>query len=172
MKRKYGRWKNGKGSKEDYREGKKSLRQFLFVKRRKEKREDEEEELRNIRNEKEAWDYIIRRRKKRKWKENSMQKEEWRNHFIKLLRGMEMEVEDIGMSATRKMSNTDECEAEEEREKESIEKEQEEEKKLEEEKIARAVKKMKLVKVAGIDGIPIETWRSRYSSKEEFGRFN
>jgi len=64
VKRKYRSWKNGKGSKEDYIDGKKSLRRLL-EKRRKEKRKEEMEELRNLKSEKEIWGFINKKRKKK-----------------------------------------------------------------------------------------------------------
>jgi len=68
VKRKYRNWKKGKGSKEDFIEGKKSLRRL--EKRRKEKREKEIEELRNLKSEKEEVGIY-----KQEKKEESMEEE-------------------------------------------------------------------------------------------------
>jgi len=76
-------------------------------------------------------------------KENKIGKEEWRNHFMKSL-------DKIGVGTT---TGTIEIEEEEK----IVET-------TEEEEIRRAIKKMKMKKTAGIDGIPMEAWR--YAGKE------
>ncbi|KMQ96026.1 rna-directed dna polymerase from mobile element jockey-like protein [Lasius niger] len=121
----------------------------MLENKRKEKREEEERELRNLRNEKDIWRYINRRRKKREWKENSIRKEEWKEYFMKLLGGSEEKEE----ADNRNEEIGDKGDIGE------IKKKSEEEKLLEEEEIVEAVKKMKIGKAAGIDGIPLEAWK-------------
>lgn len=74
---------------------------------------------------------------------------------MNLLGGMKIEAENIKRSATRKMSDIDKYKAKEEHEKESTDKKQGK-KELVEKEIVRTVKKIKLGKAAGIDGIPME----------------
>ncbi|XP_071582471.1 uncharacterized protein [Temnothorax nylanderi] len=146
VKRQYRRWRSGKGSKEDYLEGKKGLKGWL-EKKRMEKREREEEELRKLKDEKKIWNYINSRRKKKEWKENNIPKENWRSYFMELLGGSEMEGRDEALEV-RDMGT-------EERNEEQV---QDIEMELQEEEIVRAVRNMKLGKAAGVDGIPMEAW--------------
>jgi len=99
--------------------------------------------LKRIGRETEIWRYINRKCGKKKWVENKIGKEVWRNHFMRLLDKVEVAV---SIEAT------------------GIEEEEKIEETLEEEEIRRAIKKMKMKKVAGIDGIPMEAWR--YAGKE------
>lgn len=59
-----------------------------------ERKEGEQEELRNIKCVAEVWKYIKKRRGKKKWVENNIQKEEWVEHFKKLLEGTETKTEE------------------------------------------------------------------------------
>lgn len=92
VKRIYVRWKTGKGTKERYVEERKSFRIFLEEKRKK-KREEEEKELRNIHWPSQVWKFINKKRNKREWKENNIEKEEWRRYFMNLLEGADYEGE-------------------------------------------------------------------------------
>jgi len=123
----------------------------MVEKKQKEKREKEEEELKKIGNESEIWSYINRKCGKKKWVENKIGKEEWRKHFMKLLDGAE---EEWVTEAIEK--------GKEEYTEETVEEKTEET--IEEEEITRAMKKMKMKKAAGIDGIPMEAWR--FAGKE------
>lgn len=91
-----------------------------------------------MKKEAEVWKYINKKRRKKKWKENNIKKEEWRNYFRRLLDGLE-EVEISG-------------------EKEEEEREQGEEE-IEEVEIKEAVRKMKTREAAGVDGISMEAWK-------------
>lgn len=91
-----------------------------------------------MKKEAEVWKYINKKRGKKKWKENNIKKEEWRNYFRRLLDGLE--------------------EVEISREKEEKEREQGEEE-IEEVEIKEAVRKMKTREAAGVDGIPMEAWK-------------
>jgi len=142
LKRIYRRWRKGKIVREKYMEERRRFKLWLEKKQR-EKREEEEEALKSLRNEKEIWEYINRKRGKRKWVENKIGKEEWRNYFMRLLDGVEVEAATEGTVAE---------------ENEKVEEG------IEEEEIKKALKKMKMKKAAGIDGIPMEAWR--YAGKE------
>lgn len=137
MKRSYKKWKREKIGKEKYMEERRKFRELL-EKKQKEKREEKEEELKKLKKEAEVWKYINKKRGKKKWKENNIKKEEWRNYFRRLLDGLE-EVEISG-------------------EKEEEEREQGEEE-IEEVEIKEAVRKMKTREAAGVDGIPMEAWK-------------
>lgn len=159
VKRKYKRWKKGRGRREDFMEGRRDFRELL-ERRRKDKRAEEEEELRNLRNEKEIWRFINRRRKKKEWTENNIQGEEWRKHFMKLLGGTEKEITMKGNGTERKIGEEGDGTTIIEIRGEKHERyEQEEERELEEGEIAEAVMRMKIGKAAGIDGIPMEALR-------------
>lgn len=136
VKRSYKKWKREKIGKEKYMEERKFRE--LLEKKQKEKREEEEEELKKLKKEAEVWKYINKKRGKKKWKENNIKKEEWRNYFRRLLDSLE-EVEISG-------------------EKEEEEREQGEEE-IEEVEIKEAVRKMKTREAAGVDGITMEAWK-------------
>jgi len=104
----------------------------------KEKRTKEEEELRNMKREAEVWKFINKKRGVRKWNENNIGEEEWRSYFMELLEGEKMEIkEEVRVGEIGKV--------------------------MEEEigigEVRNAIKKLKVKKVAGIDGIPIEAWK-------------
>lgn len=82
VKRLYKKWKSGRGRREEYVKGRKSLREFLKFKikeKRKKKEEElrrkrkkEEQELRRLRKDFEIWKFINKKRNKRDWKENNI----------------------------------------------------------------------------------------------------
>lgn len=146
--RMYRRWRRGKVDKDKYIEERRSLRTYLEEKQKK-KRKEEGEELRSLRNEKEVWKYINKRRYKRNWIRNNKSGEAWKNYFMKLLEGEEAE------GGERSWNKQEEKEGARNREIRKIEEGEE----LEKEEIRQAVLKMKLKKAAGIDGIPMEAWR-------------
>lgn len=137
----YNLWKKGKGR------GEKSMwleeedsENSQKVKGWREKRQ-REEKLKMLRNEANIWKVINKKRNKKEWNENNIRKEVWRDYFMKLLGGLEKDSEE-----ERKEPRTEWIETGKEKE-------------LEEEEIYAAVRKMKLKKAAGIDGIPMEAWR-------------
>jgi len=83
--------------------------------------------------------------------ENKIGKEEWRNHFMKLLDGAE---EEFGTEVTE------------------IGEEEKTEETIEEEEIKKAMKKIKMKKAAGIDGIPMEAWRFAGRVVDGFSEIN
>lgn len=139
VKRIYKSWKLGKGTREKYIEERKGLRTYLEEKRKK-KREEEEEELRSIHRESEVWKFINRKRNKREWKENNIEDEVWRKHFMELLGGEDIE-ETLGQEMYKQAERF------------------EDQKEVEEEEIGKAVMKLKVGKAVGTDGIPLEAWR-------------
>lgn len=85
IKRIYSKWKKGRGKKEEYIESRRGLNNFQ---RRKGKRNGRGREIKK--SESKVQEFINRKRRKRELKENNIDKEEWRRHFMKLLGGMEI----------------------------------------------------------------------------------
>jgi len=138
VKRIYSRWRKGKIVRARYMEERKLYRKWL-EKKQKEKKE-EEEELKRIKRETKVWKFINKKKGNKTWNENTIGKEEWRRHFMKLLDGTELESE---------MVDEEEDKAIGWQEREEIEKKE----------MRRAIKKLKIKKAAGIDGIPMEAWK-------------
>lgn len=116
-------------------------------KKQKERKIEEELELRNLKNSNEVWEYINKKRKRKEDITNRITKEEWKYHFLKLLDGKEEE-EKEGQS----MENTEEGREEMKRKEKDIGQD------IEEEEIITAMKRMKMKKAPGIEGIPMEAW--------------
>ena len=88
----YWRWRKGKIGREDYLQEKRRFKKLLKKKQR-EKSEEEEEGLRSFKREVDIWKYINKKRD-RKRHENSINKEQWKNHFKDLLGSKEAEREE------------------------------------------------------------------------------
>lgn len=84
----------------------------------------------------------------KKWKENNISKEKWKDYFTELLEGKE-----VGSKEDKKQEQGNER-----KEEEKINKEEEEED-IKEEEIEKIVRKMKKKKAAGIVGIPMLAWK-------------
>ena len=80
IKKTYWRWRKGKIGREDYLQEKRRFKELLKKKQR-EKREEEKEELRNYKREMDIWKYNNKKRSRKRQIENSINKEQWRNHF-------------------------------------------------------------------------------------------
>ncbi|XP_020296581.1 UPF0329 protein ECU05_1680/ECU11_0050-like [Pseudomyrmex gracilis] len=145
-KKSYKKWKSDKITRQEYLEQKKEWRRYM-EKKRIEKREEEEKTLKMIRTEAEVWRFINKRRKKRETRETNLEVEEWRKHFVNLLKGQETWEEEEN-------KGSEEWEKEDEQRKEKRQGED-----PSEEEIRKIVKKMKMKKAAGIDGIPMEAWK-------------
>lgn len=78
-------------------EEKRKLKELAEQKQR-EKREEEEIELKNLRSVAEVWKFINRKRRKKVWKEANIRKEVWQNHFMELLEGTAVQVDDRNSS--------------------------------------------------------------------------
>lgn len=131
------------------------MRKYLGEKR-KVKREEKEKE-RNLKKEKEIWKFINRKRKKRDWRKNNIKKEEWRKYFMELLERREITRINTGnIEKAEEIVETGQDEIEEEANENQEEVNTEE---LGTDEIGKAVIKMKLNKVAGIDGIQMEAWK-------------
>lgn len=98
-----------------------------------------------MRNEKEVWKFINKRRK-RNWIRNKISKEVWKKHFMALLD----EEETVEGGRSRNTQEDEGCKRNGDLRR--IEDDEE----LEEEEIRQAVLRMKLKKAAGFDGIPME----------------
>jgi len=112
----------------------------LIEEKQKRKREKEDLELRNIRRESEVWNYINKKRRRGQRMENGIEPERWRLHFKDLLEGVEPEV-------GKRIQENEVRIGEEEGEN------------IQEEEIKEVVRKIKKKKAAGVDGIPMETWK-------------
>jgi len=142
LKRVYWRWRKKKIGRNRYVEERKKFRTML-EEVQKEKRAKEEEELRNMKREADVWKFINKKRGIKKGYVNNIGEEEWRSYFMNLLEG-----EEIGKSKK--------LEAKEEK-RDAIE-----EVGLGE--VREAIKKLKVKKAAGVDGIPMEAWK--YASED------
>lgn len=109
------------------------------------KKREEKEKLKRIKRKREMWEYINKKRGKKQRKGNNIEKEVWREHFMKLLQGTE----------------TYELEEDEGKEEEDIREagQEEQEEEIKEEEIKKVVKKMKVKKATDIDGISMEVWK-------------
>jgi len=89
-----------------------------------------------MKREAEVWKFINKKRGVRKWNENNIGEEEWRRYFMELLEGEKMEI--------RKKAGPEEIG-----------------RVIEEEigEVRNAIKKLKVKKAAGVDGIPMEAWK-------------
>lgn len=85
----YKKWRNGRSKREEYLEERKKLKEFLEIKQ-KSRKEEEERELRNMKNETEVWKFINKKRGVKKWKENNISKEKWKDYFTEILEGKEV----------------------------------------------------------------------------------
>ena len=129
--------RQGHGSWEDYRKIRRDYSKLCRDKKRKQ-RDREEEEIKNIRNENEAWAYINKERKKRIGVHKGITKEQWDNHFRKKLQGNQERPKwvEVGSRLT-----------------EGIER-----KEITTEEIERHIEKLKKKKAPGEDGIANEAW--------------
>lgn len=105
--------------------------------------------LRNLRNEREVWEFINRRRGKRKQVKNNISKESWKEYFMELLEGKEENMKEEGelIQGREKVQDRER------------QKEEEEEDDLKEAEITKAIDKLKRKKAAGMDEIPAEAWK-------------
>jgi len=142
VRREYNLWRKGKSNLKKFIEVKKKYRELLVEKQR-ERREKEEKELKNIKKEAEAWNYINRKRGKKRFIGNNIKKEEWKNHFRNLLGGDERK-DEVGRNQNEWSNQENE--------------------ELQEKEIWEVIRKMKRNKAAGVDGLPMEVWK--YAGKD------
>lgn len=116
------------------------------------------ERIKKLKNEAEVWKFINKKRRKRQWMKNYIKKEKWIEHFKELLKG----VENLGRKEDRHVVK----EIREKEKGEEIAKELEEED-LKEEEIEEALRRMKLKKTYGCDGIPMEAWKYAGNGRKE-----
>lgn len=88
MKRILRKWKKRNGNREKYLQARKEWNEHIY-KKQKERKAEKEMELKNLKNCAEVWEYINRRRKRKEIIVNRITKEEWKDHFLKLLDGKE-----------------------------------------------------------------------------------
>ncbi|XP_011862183.1 PREDICTED: putative golgin subfamily A member 6-like protein 6, partial [Vollenhovia emeryi] len=138
-------WKKGRIGKDEYVKERKEHKEWC--KEQKRRHESEEvEKIRKVKNEAEAWKYINKyRKRKAEGISEEIQMEEWRNHFMEILGGTEervmLEIEEEG---------------EEDGEREEVAEGIEE---ISREEVIEVIKKLKMGKATGEDGIENEAWR-------------
>lgn len=99
----------------------------------------EEKKIRSIKTEQEAWKYINKFRKRRERLDEDISKEEWRRHFMEIMEGEEKKIEM----------------------EEEVKEEAEDEQKITRNEMIRQLKKLKMGKAPGEDGLENEVWRCR-----------
>ncbi|XP_070529421.1 cilia- and flagella-associated protein 251-like [Cardiocondyla obscurior] len=144
------RWKKGLGQKETYIKEHKKWRSFM-EKCRERKRKEKEEELKSLKNGKNMWNFINKKRRKREDVLNDIKKEEWEEYFARLLDGKKMVEQN--KKEDQKGKKRYKIKAGRGREEKENGKEE-----LKKEEIMQIVWKMKKKKAAGIDEIPMEAW--------------
>ncbi|XP_071579341.1 uncharacterized protein [Temnothorax nylanderi] len=137
--RKLRTWRKRRGEGSAYKEKRKEFREMC--KRKKEEENQRwERKAEGARREAEVWEIVNKERKKRRGIEEGIEEEKWKEHFMKLLGGVEGKVR-MGKEGNRE------------------EKEGEEEEEISLEEMRRAVKRLKDGKAMGRDGIPGEVWK-------------
>ncbi|XP_071572942.1 uncharacterized protein [Temnothorax nylanderi] len=132
-------WRKERGEDRAFKEKRKEFKELC-------KRKKEEENLRwerkaeEARRESEVWEIVNKERRKRRGIEEGIEKGEWKEHFMKLLGGVEGRVR-MGKEGVRE------------------EKEGEEEGEISLGEMKRVMRKLKDGKAMGRDGIPSEVWK-------------
>lgn len=132
-------WRKGKCGKDEYWKERKEYKEWCKEKKREHERQ-EEEKIRGIRTEQEAWKYINRFRKRREGIDEEISMDKWKQHFMEILEGEEKRIEM-------------------EEEKEEEEEEEEEEQEITREEVIEQLKRLKMEKAPGEDGLENEVWR-------------
>ncbi|XP_077255453.1 uncharacterized protein LOC143893678 [Temnothorax americanus] len=132
-------WRKKRGEASAYKESRKEFKEIC--KRKKEEENQRwERKVEGARREAEVWEIVNRERRKRRGIEEGIEEEEWKEHFMKLLGGVEGRVR-MGKEGERE------------------EKEGEEEEEISLEEMRRVIKKLKDGKAMGKDEIPGEAWK-------------
>lgn len=111
---------------------------ILCKRRKREENLKWEKKAEKVRREEEIWEIVNRKRRKRKKINESIGWKEWKEHFMRLLEGVEERM------VRRKSS--DRIERDEKKDISKVE-------------VRRAIEKLRDDKAAGLDGIPNEMWR-------------
>ena len=138
VRRELRRWRGGNGSREVYKRRRGEYKE-LCERKKEEERERLIREVAEAKTENKVWDIVNRGRKKRRGVDERIKKEEWKEHFMGLLGGVENRVRMGGEEGGRK------------REEEGISKEE----------VREVVRKLKEGKAMGRDEIPNEAWKHR-----------
>lgn len=136
IRRKLRNWRR-KGEEEGYKRGKQEYRELCERKKKDENLRWEKKAV-EVSREREVWEIVKKQRKKKKRINEDLGWEEWKEHFMKLLRGVKDRVV---------------------REKESNRRGGDEKDEISGEEVMRVVVKLKDGKAAGMDGILNEVWR-------------
>ncbi|XP_071576349.1 uncharacterized protein [Temnothorax nylanderi] len=132
-------WRKERGKGSEYKEKRKGFREMCKRKKEEENRRWERK-AEGARREAEVWEIVNKERKKRRGIEEGIEEEEWKEHFMNLLGGVEGRVR-LGKEEGRE------------------EKEGEEEEEISLEEMRRVVKRLKDGKAMGRNGIPGEVWK-------------
>ena len=136
VRRELRRWRGGKGSREDYRRRRGEYKE-LCDRKKEEERERLIREVAEAKTENRVWEIVNRGRKKRKGVDERINTEEWKEHFMGLLGGLENRVRVGGEEGRRRGKE------------EGISKEE----------VRRVVRKLKEGNAVGGDEIPNEAWK-------------
>lgn len=129
------KWRKNRADREEYKEKKREYKLICEQKKR-EENENWEREVDRVKKEGEVWEIVNRGRKRRKMINEEIEEREWREHFMRLLGGVEYRV--VGGKKSGRKAEEEEIRMEE---------------------ITEAMRRMKEGKAVGGDGIPGEAWR-------------
>ena len=149
LRRKLGKLKRGKISREVYIEKRREYKEWCNKERKRHEKE-EEEKIRAVKTEEEAWKYINKYRRRREGIDESLGKERWKEHFMRELEGTEE-----GESRRNGKKREEEEEKREEGGKEEFGREE----------IIKQLRKLKKGKAPGENGIENEAWRPKEIGK-------
>jgi len=129
------RWRRKGGKGEEYKRRKQKFRE-ICERKKKEENDRWEKRAAEVSRESEVWEIVNRERKKRRKVTEGIEMAEWKEHFMRLLGGVEGRVVKGGRERSREGERSEE--------------------KISKEKVRRVLKKLKEGKAAGVDGIPSE----------------
>jgi len=136
VKRELREWRRGNGGKERYWECKRKYREHCERKKR-EETERWMKEAENVKKEGDVWKLVNKGRRKKRTVDERIEQEEWKEHFMRLLGGVEHRVR-VGEERRGREGEEGEISGEE---------------------IKVAIKRIKERKATGVDGVPGEVWR-------------
>ncbi|XP_067207866.1 golgin subfamily A member 6-like protein 22 [Linepithema humile] len=140
-------WKSKGREGKKYKEKRKEYKK-LCERKRKEENEKWGKKAREVKRESEVWEIINRERKRRVRINDGIEMEEWKEYFMRLLKGAERKV--VKGNGRRKKEEGDE------------------EEEISREEIKETIKRLRNGKAMGADGIPGEAWKYGGEEVEEW----